>query len=909
MANWKDQLEGWLVPPEASASGLDAEARDKAHRILIEASAANQAEALLHELNTRFPIRGAGAVLIPPRAYLRGRLLLELERDAEALEILLPLCEKLEQHSQWTDLAQIADEILGRTARIEAARYLAKAAEQAGPAALPEGSLTRALELFPDECRLGWLVAEEQERRGETESALALFAGCLPALIEDRALGRVEEVFLRLEDYTDPETTEILLQACVKLATLKEWKLAETYLEPLLPRIRAAGLAGTAWELFVKLLPKAPADSNLRRFMLEIAPQAIPDVDGILDLLQRSGILDPKIKVETALKHLHGLLEFAPGYRVLHQNWGVGRIRVNEGETLIIDFPGRPGHRMSLALARSALKVIPADDLRVLWTESPEKVREMLREKPADLAYLAIRELGGRATTQDLRRRLTAELIPVSRWSTWWKDARTAMDADERFDLSEGFRQTFGIRSRTSGDLDLILPRLDRRRGVRTNLGLLRRFIDQHPQHQEQAIRMYTPVLIRWLRDDHTPPDSAMAICFLLHRWGRLDPEDLGRSLHGLLSTGVEAIAFPDEADQRFLVDRAMRIRDLERPAVLFALGSKFESLRHLALEKLAENPADSEALITDLLSRPEERPSTAMASVWSIIDEGSERQPFLPSPWVAATALCRLVERTNRDPVRTQAMRLFTPNSALAVALRRQPAPEEIRSALESELRRWRESERFLFPILAFFEALGLPELAIAVRQNRTDATNRFLRAPEAVEDRFTGLFLSRAAYTRFEQERDHLARELKTTVAQAIQRAREHGDISENAEYVAAKEKQASYAKRIMDINEMLRKATLLDHVRVAEGEVGPGCRVELQVTDVATGRAEPRRIWLLGEGDQGHGPEVVSCTSAIGRALLGRHVGDAVDLVLPGGTVRAEIRSAMRELPPTTVPTPAS
>ena len=72
------------------------------------------------------------------------------------------------------------NEILQETGRIEAARYLAKAAEQGGAEVVPEGSLQRALELFPDEQRLGWLVAEQFERRGETEAALGIFVGCLP---------------------------------------------------------------------------------------------------------------------------------------------------------------------------------------------------------------------------------------------------------------------------------------------------------------------------------------------------------------------------------------------------------------------------------------------------------------------------------------------------------------------------------------------------------------------------------------------------------------------------------------------------------------------------------------------------------------------------------------------------------
>jgi hypothetical protein len=270
---------------------------------------------------------------------------------------------------------------------------------------------------------------------------------------------------------------------------------------------------------------------------------------------------------------------------------------------------------MSVSLARNALTVIPADDLRVLAIEDPERVKEMTRKQPADLAYLAIRELGGKTTAQLLRRRLTESILPTSRWSTWWKEARTAMEADERFDMSESFRQTYAIRVPGSDDdADSILPHLDRRRGIRANLNLLRRFLDQHPQHTERAVRMYTPLLVRWLRSERTNPEAGMAICLLLHRWDRLDATDLERSLTAVLTSGVEATAFADENDQRFMVEEAFRLSGVERESILFALGSRYESIRTLAIGKMEEDPAGSEALLTELLSRPEERSQTAFA-------------------------------------------------------------------------------------------------------------------------------------------------------------------------------------------------------------------------------------------------------------------------------------------------------
>ncbi|MFH1143805.1 MAG: GreA/GreB family elongation factor [Candidatus Eisenbacteria bacterium] len=899
MADWRELLEEVLGPTDASASALDAEARQAAERILLEASASHETEALLHELDRRFPMRANGGALIPLRAYLRGRSLLHLDREAEALNSLLPSCEKLEQQARWADLAALADEILQQTPRIEAARYLAKAVEQGGFAVAPAGSLQRAYEMFSDEHRICWLVAEDLERAGETDRALGLYIGCLPSLIETRQRDRIEEVFLRLDELDDPETVATLLDACIKLASLKEWALAETYLEPLLPKIKKAGLAPEAWVLFLKLLPKAPAETNLRRFLMDIAPQALPDVNGILDLLSRSGILDPKVKVETAQRHLKELLEFAPGYRVMHQSWGAGRIRAHEGDSLIIDFADRPGHRMSLALSRNALKVIAADDLRVLIVEHPEKVQEMIRQRPADLAYLAIRELGGRTTTQDLRRRLTGGgLLTTTHWNTWWKEARRTMEQDDRFDLSEGFRQTYAIRARAAaqGDEDLLLPRLDRRRGVRANLNLLRRFLDQHPGYQELASRMYTPVLVRWLRDEHTNPEAAMAICLLLHRWSRLDRDDLKHSLESILAVGGEAAAFADESDQRFMIEQAFTILGLETRALLFALGSRYPVIRTMALERLERDPGPSEALLAELLNRPEERPHAAFTVIWMVISEDEAKPAFLPSPWIAAIALLHLVERGGRDIVRNQALRLFSPNSALARALHGRPAPDEVRVVLRDALMRWRESERFLFPILAFFEQLGMEDLTGGVRGDRSAATNRFLRTTDSPDAQYSGTYVTRHTRGMMEQERDQLAWELKNTVPEAIRRAREMGDLSENAEYDAAKDKQAKFAQRIGSINELLSKATLIENVRVPEGEVGPGSCVEIRWVD----REPIQEFWLLGDRDSDLDATVVSCSSPIARGLLGRKVGDQVEVDLPTGKRVGKILSSRQRMP---------
>ncbi len=901
MSHWKELLDQILEPGEASASVLDAEARNALKLALTEASASNETEALLHELAQGHPLRDPSKGLLGRAAYARGLTLLELERNEEALQALLPLCEKLEQARAWPMLAQVADEILGAVANVEAARYLAKAIEESGEAIAPEGSLARAMELFADEPRICWLAAQAAERQSDTERAQALYASCLPALVEAKNLERVEEVFLQLEDLHDATTTLTLTQACVRLAVHKFWNEAEAHLERLLPHIKAAGLAREAWGQFLKILPKAAETSSLRRFLMDIAPDALPGVDGVLDVLGRSGLLDPAVKVETAIRKLDELLEFAPGYRVLHQNWGPGRIRANEVDALVIDFPDKPRHRMSLAIARKSLKVIPPDDLRVLAHEDPERIKTMVKSQRADLAYLAIRELGGRATSHDLRRRLTPAPIPTSTWSTWWKEARAQMENDERFDFSESYQQIYAIRSPIAhGDDEDTLPRLDRRRGVRANLNLLRRFLDQHPQHAQRAVKIYTPILVRWLRDEHTNPEAAVAICLTLDRWGKLDPQDLDHSLRQLLTSGIEAATFADPDAQRLLATHGLALKGMRREAIFFTLGSRYPDIRKIALDELAKDSEDGSRLLEDLLSRPEERQNTALSVISAAISQEGEKDPLLPSPWRAAAALCRLVERTGRDSFRDQIMRLFNKNSQMAAALRQSPLAEDVAFTLGEMLRRWRQSEDYLFPILEFFESLGAEEVVQSVRGARQEATNLLLTQQRG-EGTYEGFYLTRSTYERLEQERNFLTNELKTTVARAIQAAREHGDLSENAEYHAAKEKQGNYAARIQQIGETLGSSTLIENLRVPEGEVGPGCWVQVRALSgdgVQTG--ELLTYWLLGEGDSHLAPEVISCAAPAAKSLLGHRIGDQV--VLPRGEtpVTVEVVSAERRLP---------
>jgi transcription elongation factor GreA len=136
---------------------------------------------------------------------------------------------------------------------------------------------------------------------------------------------------------------------------------------------------------------------------------------------------------------------------------------------------------------------------------------------------------------------------------------------------------------------------------------------------------------------------------------------------------------------------------------------------------------------------------------------------------------------------------------------------------------------------------------------------------------------------------ELKRLKSEVRPAVIKAIAEARGHGDLSENAEYHAAREQQGFIEGRIKDIEHKLASADVIDPARLPKnGKVVFGASVELE--DQADGA---RVIYqVVGEDEADIRAGRISVTSPIARALVGKSEGEVVDVAAPGGTRSYEI-----------------
>jgi len=128
----------------------------------------------------------------------------------------------------------------------------------------------------------------------------------------------------------------------------------------------------------------------------------------------------------------------------------------------------------------------------------------------------------------------------------------------------------------------------------------------------------------------------------------------------------------------------------------------------------------------------------------------------------------------------------------------------------------------------------------------------------------------------------------ELRNELPREILKARAHGDLSENAEYHAAKERQGFVNARLNQLKHRLAEMSMVDFSKIPHGCVGLGSRVV--VLDVQKDERITYSLVTTEETDASKGK--ISTTSPIGRGLLGKEVGDIVKVQIPGGSREFEV-----------------
>ena len=151
----------------------------------------------------------------------------------------------------------------------------------------------------------------------------------------------------------------------------------------------------------------------------------------------------------------------------------------------------------------------------------------------------------------------------------------------------------------------------------------------------------------------------------------------------------------------------------------------------------------------------------------------------------------------------------------------------------------------------------------------------------------------LTKKGKIELEQELEYLVSTRRAEISEQIKEARSFGDLSENAEYTEARNEQSRVEGRIQELENILRLATIVDDDEVNLERVGIGTKV--RILDIEFNEEE--NYTVMGPMETNAVQHIISNESPVGRALMGKAVGDEVVVAAPGGAITFKILEISR------------
>jgi len=153
--------------------------------------------------------------------------------------------------------------------------------------------------------------------------------------------------------------------------------------------------------------------------------------------------------------------------------------------------------------------------------------------------------------------------------------------------------------------------------------------------------------------------------------------------------------------------------------------------------------------------------------------------------------------------------------------------------------------------------------------------------------------VYLTKEGYEKLINELNYLKKDKRRQLSKAIGEERAHGDISENAEYDAAKDAQGMNEKKISELEQKLAHARIIDYENISKDEILIGARVKLKDLD----SGEVFEYILVSDAEADYAEGKISVTSPVGAALLNHKEKDIVEFKVPAGVLKYEVLEISR------------
>lgn len=718
------------------------------------------------------------------------------------------------------------------------------------------------------------------------------FRSRIGSALANRDVAEFEAAFRQYAG-VQPEDWSWLVQAAEQLGRIDKAGLGSDLLLSLAQSLSDKGDLESALKVAKAALRGSQKTAGLREFLVGLYRKRHASNPRFEDFLAKSGMTGEG-PLRSQVEALDRFLMFEEGAYVFHRGgWGFGIVVEFDAATeqMTVDFQKKKGHQIGISSATKILERLPAEHIGVYLTYRRDELAKIIQEQPAQVFRIYLQDHGGKAPLKDIRESIVPAMMTKEEWSRWWGRAKKALLTDPSITIGKGASPMVELRVHA--------------KSIETEIA-------EAMGAQASAIRKVA-VAREYLRTVDLTPEIAAAVGAAVDRCLASEKGSSARLALLLLKSelkGPEAAAALEEARALViataeLVPLVMPLESSDRKKAVqllakggpegwtdrlaAALGSGDVEVADIAFECLRESRRDLvDTFVANLLAQPNANPFLFLWFARGVF-EGTI-PPELARGETKSTALEKLLTLANtigREQKRVggdEAKEFLRQVRNFLTSRKLRPFEQYVR---ELPI----DYARFLYAKIQRNRGItdqtkGILLESIESEHPQVQAALEAKEEAGAAADEF--IYTSIEGYHRKEAELRQLREVEVPQNAADLGRAASFGDISENAEYSAALEKQAFLMRRIGELQQDLERARIIEPAAVTSERVVLGTRVRVQNLH----RGTEESYCILGPWDVNLEKGVISYLSPVGKGLLGKERGGVADVTLPDGKVTYKI-----------------
>jgi transcription elongation factor GreA len=683
------------------------------------------------------------------------------------------------------------------------------------------------------------------------------------------------------------------------LVEAKQFDMVASLIKILLQKYRDETNTDLCIELLKKVVKYRPDDAHARRDLINLYRIKYKDHSQFEQFMKLSKLANYKTPVKYAIQDFEKNIVFDKGNYAFHNTWKLGKIVDMDSENIVINFAGKPEHKMSVQMALQSLTPIPQDHLYVMQYEDPEYVKNLFKDEFMQFFEILIKSYGGKILLDDIKRELIPSLVSDKGWSKWWSKARTKIKRDPHYGFSEKKKDLIFTRDKPVTFAEELLESFTASESFSKRLEFAMEFVNNIEKDEGLSVVPYfIDYFTEEMKGDSTTR-QVLSYMIMKDMTKYVDPSKLK-----LDALRQKVIDFIKESQDLPMLSMKISSYDYKKDLVNLIEESR-EDWPHILSELLFETPVRIHKYVFNNLIRAHsykiingfiDRVITGMKQypeifIWVARNIFSKQWDY---DWLdysmerLAVMYFRLMNELKKIELEGNRLK----NMALDVLLDNNSTV--LRNIVEQFEPAFLGKLFDLFCNVSYIEDPQKEAFLAIIRAKHEGFQPLNLQPDEAWDLDVEKLIVSREGYEKMKAELDRLVSvELVNNSKELTKVADVSADIRENVEYNALMEKQATLELSISRLDSEMKKAQVLNQDDVSTDSVNIGTTVILM--DVDTN--EERDYTILGPWDADFERRVLSYRSPIAKSLLGSKQGDVINLDIEEGRKKYKIKEVQK------------